>query len=39
MGLMYLPQYCNEFSYRFNRRGAQLFDGTLWNILNEKAVP
>jgi len=36
-----LGRYCNEFSYRFNRRDEQLqmFDGTLKSILNEKALP
>jgi transposase-like protein len=30
----HLGRYCNEFSYRFNRRGMQLemFDGTLKNL-------
>jgi len=32
---------CDEFSCGFNRRGEQLqmFDGTLKNIPNEKALP
>jgi hypothetical protein len=41
VSVKHLGRYCNEFSYRFNRRGEQLqmFDGTLKNILNEKALP
>jgi len=41
VSIKHLGRYCNEFSYRFNRRGEQLamFDGTLKNILNEKALP
>jgi transposase-like protein len=41
VSIKHLGRYCDEFSYRFNRRGEQLamFDGTLKNILNEKALP
>src|SRR5438445_1512168 len=37
----HLGRYCNEFSYRFNRRGEQLamFDGTLNKLLWGKALP
>jgi hypothetical protein len=37
----HLNRYCNEFSYRFNRRGIQLqmFDGTLKNLVREKPCP
>ena len=37
----HLGRYCNEFSYRFNRRDEQLqmFDGKLKSILDEKAGP
>jgi len=41
VSIKHLRRYCEEFSYRFNRRGEQpfLFDGTLRNILNGKALP
>jgi hypothetical protein len=41
VSIKHLGRYCNEFSYRFNRRDAQkeMFDGTLKNIVNEKALP
>lgn len=41
VSVKHLGRYCNEFSYRFNRRGEQLqmFDATLKSILNEKALP
>jgi hypothetical protein len=41
VSVKHLGRYCDEFSYRFNRRGAQkeMFDGTLKNIVNEKALP
>jgi transposase-like protein len=41
VSVKHLGRYCNEFSYRFNRRGEQLqmFDGTLKNILNKKVLP
>jgi len=39
--MKHLGRYCNEFSYRFNRRGEQLqmFDGTLKNLVRGKALP
>jgi transposase-like protein len=41
VSIKHLGRYCNEFSYRFNRRGEQLqmFDVTLKNILTEKPLP
>jgi transposase-like protein len=41
VSVKHLGRYCNEFSFRFNRRGEQLqmFDATLKSILNEKALP
>jgi hypothetical protein len=38
---MELACYCNEFSYRFNRRGEQLamFDATLKNLVRGEALP
>ena len=41
VSIKHLGRYCDEFSYRFNRRDAQkeMFDGTLKNIVNEKALP
>ena len=41
VSLKHLGRYCNEFSYRFNRRGEQLkmFDGTLKNLVRGKALP
>src|SRR5260221_5915528 len=41
VSIKHLGRYCNEFSYRFNRRGEQLqmFDGALKNLLNGKALP
>jgi hypothetical protein len=37
----HLGRYCEEFSYRFNRRGEQanMFDVTLKGLLREKALP
>jgi hypothetical protein len=34
VSIKHLGRYCNEFSYRFNRRGMQLemFDATLKNL-------
>ena len=34
-------RYCEEFSYRFNRRGEQahMFNMTLKGLLREKALP
>jgi hypothetical protein len=36
----HLPRYCNEFSYRFNRRGDQagLFDATVKGLVYGKAL-
>jgi len=41
VSIKHLGRYCNEFSYRFNRRGeqAQMFDGALKNLVNGKALP
>jgi transposase-like protein len=41
VSIKHLARYCNEFSYRFNRRGEQLqmFDGTLKNLVRGKALP
>jgi hypothetical protein len=41
VSIKHLGRYCNEFSYRFNRRAEQLqmFDGTLKNLVNGKALP
>src|SRR5579859_552835 len=41
VSIKHLGRYCNEFSYRFNRRGEQLsmFDVTLKNIARGKALP
>jgi transposase-like protein len=41
VSIKHLGRYCNEFSYRFNRRGEQLqmFAGTLKNLLNRQALP
>ena len=38
VSVKHLGRYCNEFSYRFNRRGEQLqmFDATLKSILTKK---
>lgn len=40
VSIKHLGRYCNEFSYRFNRRGQQLhmFDGTLKNLVFGKAL-
>jgi transposase-like protein len=40
VSIKHLGRYCNEFSYRFNRRGAQLamFDGTLKNLTRGKVL-
>jgi transposase-like protein len=37
----HLPRYCNEFSFRFNRRGQQLqmFDSTLKNLTRGEVLP
>jgi transposase-like protein len=41
VSIKHLGRYCNEFSYRFNRRGEQLamFDGTLKNLVRGKVLP
>jgi len=41
VSIKHLSRYCNEFSYRFNRRKAQLqmFDSTLKNLTRGKALP
>ncbi|HVS87692.1 MAG TPA: IS1595 family transposase [Candidatus Acidoferrum sp.] len=41
VSIKHLGRYCNEFSYRFNRRGEQLqmFDGTLKNLVHSEALP
>jgi len=41
VSIKHLGRYCNEFSYRFNRRGEQLqmFDSTLKNLVRGKALP
>jgi transposase-like protein len=41
VSIQHLGRYCNEFSYRFNRRGEQLemFDGTLKNLTNGEILP
>src|SRR5262249_59331080 len=41
VSIKHLGRYCNEFSYRFNRRGEQLqmFDVTLKNLARGKALP
>jgi transposase-like protein len=40
VSIKHLGRYCNEFSYRFNRRGEQLqmFDGTLTNLLRGEVL-
>lgn len=40
VSIKHLGRYCNEFSYRFNRRGIQLqmFDVTLKNLARGKAL-
>jgi len=37
----HLARYCNEFSYRFNRRGNQpeMFEETVKGLLREKPLP
>jgi len=41
VSIKHLGPYCNEFSYRFNRRGEQLamFDATLKNLTRGKVLP
>jgi len=40
VSIKHLGRYCEEFSYRFNRRGEQseLFDSTLKGLVNGKAL-
>lgn len=40
VSIKHLERYCNEFSYRFNRRGEQeqMFRGTLKNLTNGKVL-
>jgi hypothetical protein len=41
VSIKHLRRYCEEFSYRFNRRGIQnqLFAETVRNIARGKALP
>lgn len=41
ISIKHLQRYCDEFSYRFNRRGMQLqmFDSTLRNLTRGEALP
>lgn len=41
VSIKHLGRYCNEFSYRFNRRGEQLamFDTTLKNLTRGEVLP
>jgi len=41
ISIKHLGRYCNEFSYRFDRRGeqAQMFDETLRNLTRGEALP
>jgi transposase-like protein len=41
VSIKHLGRYCNEFSYRFNRRDEQLqmFDSTLKNLVRGEALP
>jgi len=41
VSIKHLARYCDEFSYRFNRRGEQLqmFDSTLKNLVRGEALP
>jgi transposase-like protein len=41
VSIKHLGRYCNEFSYRFNRRGnqPQMFDETVKGLLRGKALP
>jgi transposase-like protein len=41
ISIKHLGRYCNEFSYRFNRRGEQLqmFDGALKNLTRGEVLP
>jgi transposase-like protein len=41
VSIKHLPRYCNEFSYRFNRRDQQreMFDATIKGLLKAKPLP
>jgi transposase-like protein len=41
VSIRHLPRYCNEFSYRFNRRGfqSQMFEETVKGLLKGKPLP
>lgn len=41
VSIKHLGRYCDEFSYRFNRRGEQLqmFDGTMKKLANGEVLP
>lgn len=41
VSIKHLGRYCNEFSWRFNRRGEQLqmFDQTMKGLARGKALP
>jgi hypothetical protein len=41
VSIKHLPRYCNEFAYRFNRRGEQpkMFEETVKGLLRGKALP
>jgi len=41
VSIRHLPRYCNEFSYRFNRRGeqAEMFQETVMGLLKGKPLP
>lgn len=41
VSIKHLQRYCDEFSYRFNRRGMQLqmFDATLKNLTRGEVLP
>jgi len=41
VSIKHLGRYCNEFSYRFNRRGEQLqmFDQTMKGLSRWKTLP
>jgi hypothetical protein len=41
VSIKHLGRYCNEFSYRFNRRDQQqqMFDATLKGLLKAKPLP
>jgi transposase-like protein len=41
VSIKHLARYCNEFSYRFNRRDAQvqMFDATIKGLLKAKPLP